>query len=328
MATATAPARSTNDTSTEDGGDGGIAQAGEETSGGRKRYRYEKWQREMVKREYPTCDTPEEKLDLCRRAGIKDIRRLYNLACQEGITRRSDDLSDAEFRAYTNGDQNIMSLRRSYTPEDEDSLLRRRDDPRTTKLSLDDEKFLIGNFGRMDIVAIAKQRNLSETAVLYFARHLLAEVRHERVLEDGTREAYVVEEPLRRPAVGFALNRVSRWLGLSEQEVRELTAFGVAIRPLPTRRGEVEGYWVLAKSLAPFLRKHGARLVKEKNADMFFIKEILETEAEIEAGKVTRTGCYFADHGHRCRNPWAGPRYETFCPHGLDPKCKVKELRF
>ena len=32
----------------------------------RKRSRYQPWQREMVKKEYPTCQTPEEKLDLCK----------------------------------------------------------------------------------------------------------------------------------------------------------------------------------------------------------------------------------------------------------------------
>lgn len=287
----------------------------------RKRSRYEPWQREMVKREYPTCQTPEEKLELCRKAGIKDIRRLYNLACQEGITRRSDDLSDAEFRAYTNGDKNVMSLRRSYTPEEERELLSMRQDPRTTKFSKEDDKFLIANYGRMSVPAIAKQRGFSETAVLYRARYLK---RPGRTPEGEP----TPPEPLRQPSVGFALDRVAAWLGLSEKEVHGLVPAGVAIRPLPTRKGEVTGYWVLSASLAQFLVKHGARLVKERNADLFFIKEILETEQLIKEKKVERASCFFVDHGHKCNNPWAGPRYETFCPNGVDSKCKVKELRF
>ena len=293
----------------------------EAKEGKRKRSRYQPWQREMVKREYPTCQTPEEKLELCRRAGIKDIRRLYNLACQEGITRRSDDLSDSEFRAFTNGDKNVMSLRRSYTPEEEDSLLSRRDDPRSLKFSGEDDKFLIANYGRMSVTAIAKQRGFSETAVMYRARHL---ERPGRTPEgEPTPPA-----PLRQPAVGFSLRRVAAWLGLSESEAKGLKTAGVEVRPLPNRKGEVTGHWVLAQSLAPFLSKHGARLIKERDADMFFIKEILETEKLIMDGKTEQAGCYFVDHGHRCCNPWAGPRYETFCPNGMDPKCKVKELRF
>jgi len=287
----------------------------------RKRSRYEPWQREMVKKEYPTCQTPEEKLELCRKAGIKDIRRLYNLACQEGITRRSDDLSDAEFRAYTNGDKNVMSLRQSYTPEEEKELLSFRQDPRETKFSREDDKFLIANYGRMSTPAIAKQRGFSETAVMYRARYLK---RPGRTPEGEP----TPPEPLRQPSVGFALDRVAAWLGLSEKELHGLTSVGVVIRPLPTRKGEVTGHWVLSQSLAPFLVKHGARLVKERNADLFFIKEILETEQLIKDDKVARAACFFVDHGHKCNNPWAGPRYETFCPNGVDSKCKVKELRF
>jgi len=287
----------------------------------RKRSRYQPWQREMVTKEYPTCQTPEEKLDLCRRAGIKDIRRLYNLACQEGITRRSDDLSDAEFRAFTNGDKHVMSLRRSYTPEEEKEMLVLRDDPRTAKFTGEDDKFLIANYGRMSVTAIAKQRNFSETAVMYRARHL---ERPGRTPEGQP----TPPTPLRHPAVGFSLKRVAAWLGISEAEAQGLKAGGVEIRPLPNRKGEVTGYWVLARSLAPFLKKHGARLIRERDADRFFIKEILETEQLLENCEAEQAGCYFVDHGHICNNPWAGPRYQTFCPNGMDLKCKVKELRF
>jgi len=293
--------------------------------------RYKQWQRDMVRREYETCTTPEEKLDLCRRAGIADIRRLYNLACQEKITRRSDDLTDAEFAAYTNGDKSIMSQRRSYTPEEEDEILRRRDDPRTTKLTANDEKYLIENYGKVDIVTIAKHRGISETALMYFARKLEKEVKTERPDPEDSKKKIVTfhKEFLRRPAHGYTLKRVSAWLGLTEDELRELAStVNVIIRPLPNKRGEITDYWVLAESLVPFLQKHGKFLIKEKGADLFFIKEVLETSQEVEAGSTTYTGCYFADHGHKCRNPFAGPRYETFCPNGRDQKCKVKELRF
>lgn len=140
----------------------------------RKRTHPEPWQREMVRKEYPTCDTKEKKEDLRRRAGLQNLRRLYHLACQEGVTRRSDVLTDAEFRAFTNGDRSVMSLRRSYTPEEEETALTQRDDPRRVKLSQENKDFIRQKFGQLDIVAIAKQCGLSESAVMYYARHLTA----------------------------------------------------------------------------------------------------------------------------------------------------------
>lgn len=286
----------------------------------RPRTRYTQWQREMVALHYPTCRTPEEKLELCRKVGISDIRRLYNLACQMGLTRGSEDLSDAEFREYMAGNKNVMSLRRRHNQQDERQLLERREDPRTTKWSPEDDKFLMANFGRMGISSIALQRGHSETAVMYRSRYL---TRQERDLDGNL----MPPQPLRRPAIGFSIGRVCAWLGLSEEELRALQTAGVVIRPLPNRRNENQDHWVLARSLAPFLRKYGARLIKEKNADVFFIKEILETEEAITKDKLESESCYFLDHGHKCQNPWSGPCYQLFCD-GNDTKCLVKELRW
>lgn len=323
----------------------------------RARTRYTDEQRRIVALEYSTCRTPQEKLALCKKVGIPDIRRLYNLACQMGLTRGSEDLSDAEFRQFVAGNKSVMSLRRRYDSKDEERLLAMREEPSTTEFTAEDDKFIITNYGRMSIVNIALARQHSETAILYRARQL----KRQKVDADGN---LLPPRPLRRPAVGYPIHRVAKWLGLSEDEVKDLRRVGVQVRPLLNRRGEIQDYWVISRTLAPFLREYGVRLAKDKGADLFFIREIIEGEAETEqrrqelraaraavmtanetgdevlieraridyaelveelkdAGQVEES-CYFLDHGAKCSNPWAGPCYGLFCD-GEDPKCRVKD---
>lgn len=286
----------------------------------RTRTRYTQEQRDLVAKYYSTCDTPEAKEWLCEIANIPDIRRLYNLSCQMGLTRYGEDLSDAEFGQYMAGNHDVLKARRRFSQEDEGRMLRTRQDPRDHRLTAEDEKFLIANFGRMKLADIALSRGQTETALMYCARHLQRP-------EPGPDGVLGLPQPLRRPAHGFPLSRVTAWLGIEEAELPAIQSTGVEIRPLPNRRMETIEQWVLASSLAPFLRSYGVRLIEEKDADAFFIKEILETEEELIAGNTEREECYFVDHGHRCQNPWAGPCHGLSCD-GNDAKCRVKDLRW
>jgi hypothetical protein len=275
-------------------------------------------QREMVIKYYPTCRTRQEKLDLCHKVGIKDIRRLYNLACQLGLTRTNEDLSNAEFFRYMAGDKSVLQIKRRFQQQDEREILSRRESPDTIQWTDEDDKFLITHFGSMNIPQIALQRAHSETAVTYYARHLTRRARD----AEGRLQA---PQALRKPAFGYPLARVCAWLGLDEEELRALQAtVGVEIRPLPTQPQRPQEFLVLSRSLAPFLRKFGQRLIADKQADEFFILEILETEEQLEEGG-DQEGCVYLDHGRRCQNPWAGPCFGLFCD-GEDTKCHVRKV--
>ncbi len=315
---------------------------------------------ELVKREYPGADS-KKKLEICRKLGIKDKRRLYNLAHQLGLTRKSIDLNDKEFREFVNGNQDVMMSRRSYTAKDEQTVLQLREDPATTVFEPWTDEFIREWYSRMPVTLIAIKQEHSEAAVMYRARHLT----RQRKDSDGN---LMPPQAVRRPAIGFTLERVCAWLGISEAEVPALQAAGVEIHPLLTPRGEEKGKWVLSASLAPFLRKYGARLVRDKNACQYFIAEILETEEQLKANRprleparlqmmdalesddpdqllaaqdamaaarlpleregVIEESCHYVDHGHICRNPSAGPLYEEYCPHGADKKCFARDVRF
>lgn len=283
--------------------------------------RYTQEQRDLVEMYYATCETPEKKLWLCRLANIKDIRRLYNLSHQMGLTRYGEDLSDAEFNEYMAGNHQVIQQRKRFSEQDERELRSQRDDPASPPFSEENDKFLISNFHRMRTKDIALNRRMSETAVLYRARQL---ARQEMVEEDG--KQVLKELPLRLPAQGYLLSCVAGWLGMEESQVEELSELGVEVRPLLNKRYETVEKWVIARSLASFFRAYGARLI-ENGADAFFIMEILETEEQLERGETEQEACYFLDHGHDCQNPWAGPFYRLACD-GKDPRCRVFDLRW
>lgn len=359
----------------------------------RKRVRYEQWQIDLVIRHYGACDSPEEKDWLCEIAEIPDRKCLYHLASSLKLCRNSGVLSKREFEDFVSGKKDIVQAKKGTNAEDEDRLLTQREDPRTTVFTPEDDKYIIRNLGgrdlhpRMNIVQVAIARKHSETAVMYRARHL--EVEEEEVLrdedgntikgEDRKPLTRLITRPVRKPAVGFDLKRVAKWLGLEDEEVRALQRYGVVIVPMTHPLGEPLGEWVLARSLAPYLRKMYATLIRDRGADAWFIKEILETEIQLkEAAKVdakdrvarikaiedqlgssdldpesrltlrleadqlrslgagpvavtiftqpepSQEACFWLDHGHVCRNPYAGPLRGWFC-NGADANCA--ELR-
>lgn len=298
---------------------------------GRQRMRYRQWQRDLVLIYYEICDSREEKIWLCDLAHIPDIRRLYNLACALKITRKNEDLSDKEFWRYRAGDKTVMSQRKKLSEIEEAEILKLREDPNDPDLfTAEDDKALIKDFGKVKIVEIAKTRGHSETAIMYRARHLTA--REKR--PDGSLSE---ERALRQASQAFELDRVASWLGLTVDEVKALQAAGVQIRPIKDREHKTVKWWVMAESLVDFLGKFGARLVEERDADRFFIKEVLECAELIAKGELEYEGCYFVDHGHVCNNPWAGAPCGWFCRYGEDTaqdgqsdqrKCRVWHMRW
>lgn len=187
-----------------------------------------------------------------------------------------------------------------------------REDPKTIKWSRKDEKFLRSEFGRLAIENIAYHLGHSETAVLYKARHM----------------------GLRLPAKHWRLDKVSRWLGLSEDRVRELAGEGVDIHQLANRAGEVVLEVVSLSSLGRWMKQTGntKRLREEGDPDPFFILEIRESMKDL-ADKETRfESCKFLSHGHICQNPFTENSYGLFCTNnekyraGEDPYCAVRTL--
>lgn len=287
-------------------------------------------QLDILRQGYATASTKQEKLALAKRArilnssGEPDIRKMYNVACVYGLTRRSEDLTDEEFGKYMRGDTGIAERRKAFTEEQEAALLALREDPATTKFTREDDKYIVAKWRKEPIQAIALARGHSETAVMYRARQLK---RRQRL--SGGKQGKLM--PLRRAAHLFELQRVLGWLGLSESEVPVLRELGVEIYERQTRPGdESAGPVVVAASLYDFLQKHGPRLITERDADRYFILEILETAPELQEVRdraalelpMLQEGeaCRYLSHGHTCLNQEAGPLFRLYCD-GLDKHC-------
>lgn len=287
-------------------------------------------QLDILRQGYATAATKQEKLALAKRArilnakGEPDIRKMYNVACVYGLTRRSEDLTDEEFGKYMQGEIGIAERRKAFTEEQEAALLVLREDPATVTFTREDDKYIIAKWRKEPIQAIALARGHSETAVMYRARQLKRRPR----LAGGKQGR---PQPLRQAAHLFELQRVLGWLGLSEAEVPVLKELGVEIRERQTRPGdEPAGAVVVAASLYDFLHKHGTRLITERDADRFFILEILETTPELQQVRERAAlelpmleggeGCRYLSHGHTCLNQDAGPLFRLYCD-GNDPHC-------
>ena len=287
-------------------------------------------QLDVLRQGYATASTKQQKLALAKRArilnaqGEPDIRKMYNVACVYGLTRRSEDLTDEEFGKYMRGEIGIAERRKPFSEEQETVLLGLREDPQSTVFSRDDDKYIIAKWRKEPVQAIALARGHSETAVMYRARSL-----KRRARLSGGRQGKL--QPLRKAAHLYELQRVLGWLGLGESEVSVLRELGVEIFDRQTRPGDHSaGPVVVAASLYDFLKKHGPRLITERDADRYFILEILETAPELQqireraqlelpvlgAGE----GCRYLSHGHTCLNQESGPLFRLYCD-GDDKHC-------
>lgn len=270
----------------------------------RQRERFTDEQRALVAARYPACRTREEKLQLMREAGISSLRRLYQLAYTLGVTRPSLDLSDQRFAEYVAGDKSSVLEQRRADEKTRKEVRARRDDPRRPFKDTEDQ-LLQAQFGRLELWRIAAQLERSETALLYRARHL----------------------GLRQAAFGFELELAAQWMDLTPEQLRRAVGGKVLQHEPACDNPGVR--WVPTVALGEMIRRIGKWLIRERNPDPFFIREIQESAKIIEEARALKSGtdriaaCAWLDHSNQCRNPSAGPCFSLFCD-GADRQCRVR----
>lgn len=258
--------------------------------------RYSPYVKAEVLKRYHLCRTTEDKknlakqLDIVDENGEGDVSKLYNLASRLKAT------------ANKNGD----------TPQiDDDSLKRRRLDPKTTEFSREADDYINREFGKRTAAEIAYHLKLSVPAVLVRARHLSK----------------------RRLTKHWELEDVAGWLDMSEEAIRGLQEDKVAldIYELYDRRSQRKHEVVSLTSLIRWLHTPGNReKVLEGNPDHFFLLEIDESVKLLREGAGRWENCKFLSSDHRCMNPYAENSHGLFCTNneryeaGDDPLCSVK----
>jgi hypothetical protein len=265
-----------------------------------ERARYSSYTKQQVRERYPLCRTTEDKrilaaeLNIFDEDGAASVPKLYNLASRLKATGRAsaDDLASAV--------------------ANHDDHLRHRQIPEETEFTRDGDRYLRSEFGRRPPELIAKHLHLTETAVIYRARHI----------------------GLRKPVKYWPGRKVKFWLGnLSEAGLRKLAKEGVDIIPQADRSGHVQLEVVSTMSLARWMQVEGnLERLRARDADEFFILEILESVDDIVNGNVEFELCKFLSHGHICQNPFTEVSYGLFCTNtdrqraGQDPRCSVRNL--
>lgn len=271
-----------------------------------RRAKYTNAQKELVRDKYPLCRTLEDKEALAAELGIESIHKLYNLASRLRATRTYDEW------AVGSGDTSDDMPDR-YDATDDLDRLRLRETPADTTFTAEDDRYLKRSFGRQTIEQISFHRGHTETAMLYRARHL----------------------GLRRPVRYWDTTKVEAWLNIEPAEWEDIEKEGVDRFPLRNRRQEVVMILVSTTSLFRWLVQGNRwqRLVAHAGADEFFVREIIETVPEIQAGETEWESCRFLSAGHVCMCPYALNSFGLFCSNnerhaaGEDPKCTVRGLR-
>lgn len=244
---------------------------------GRRHARYAPWQRQMVRERYPLCRTLHDKEQLAADAQIGSLQKLYNLASRLKVTQTAGGGNSAE-----RGLNEAMDVAR------DPRRWRIREDPRETEFSERDDQYLREHFGRQEIAAIALQCDHTEIAMSYRARKL----------------------GLRGPVRWWDMSHVLAWLGVSADELREM---GVPLYPCCDRRGRIKIILVSTEDLVRVLTRGGRwqRLVAERDSDLFFITEVIESQLAVRGGHAEWEGTWVS-HGHTCLNPFSGLSFGLF----------------
>jgi hypothetical protein len=73
--------------------------------------------------------------------------------------------------------------------------------------------------------------------------------------------------------------------------------------------------------------------LRDRGADEFFIREILESMDDKLNNKTNWERCQYLTHGHVCGNPYSISSFGLYCPNsdryraGEDPLCDARNLK-
>jgi hypothetical protein len=210
------------------------------------RAQYSQETKERVYWRYPLLLSREDRLELAREEKIESLAKLYNLASRLEATR-GHDLGEG--------------------PWSDPERLLLRIDPDTHVWLPKHDRYIRSAWRKLFIEQIAFRLDLPEIAVAYRARQL----------------------GLRAVCHYWDAKKVVAWLGISGRELLELASppagkHGLELYPQRNRRGEFAIMLASATSLARVLAQDGLwkRLVDERNADKFFMREILESSVALQ----------------------------------------------
>ena len=241
----------------------------------------------LVKAKYPLCKTPADRDRLAQEAGIGSRQKLYNLASRLLATR-----------PHSGAEEGIdWSAESGYEASQETSRLYLRVDPDYLRWTKDDRRYLGEHFGRTFIEDIAFFLNRTETAVAYQARKM----------------------GLRNVPKYYDAAKVAPWLGLSTENLWKLQDVGLDIFPCVDRYGKLRITLVSTTSLARVLlrKKFWQRLVEKYDADIFFVRDIIESVVTLQKEQAVWEPDPWVSHGHTCLNPFADLSFGWFY-HGRE----------
>lgn len=256
-----------------------------------RRVRYSREVKEAIAARYPHCRSTTDKLALCAdlrildEDGQPDLNRLYNLASRLKATS-----------VASNEDNRLAARAAALDP----SRLAEREDPRGTRFSAENDRYLATWFGRQEIEIIAMQIGHTEIATAYRARVL----------------------GLRRAVRHWELRHVLAWLGMDRATFD--AELGVPVLECCDRYARVKIRLVDSAALTRRLVTGGCwqRLrakgqLEGREMDMFFIHELIESAVSQRNG--IESDALWVSHGHICLNPLAPLSFGHFYG-GDDPR--------
>jgi hypothetical protein len=240
----------------------------------------------LVKAKYPLCKTPADRDRLAEECGIGSRQKLYNLASRLLATRPHSG-SENDWAIEEAGYDASQDLTRLYL----------RDDPDQLTWNADDRRYLSEHFGRTFIEDIAFFLNRTETAVAYEARRM----------------------GLRNVPKYYDAAKVAPWLGISMSNLLKFSRLGLDIFPCCDRYGKLKITLISTTSLARFLLRDRLwrNLVDRYDADLFFIRDVIESAVELQKGNTVWEPDPWVSHGHTCLNPFADLSFGWFY-HGRE----------
>lgn len=240
----------------------------------------------LVKAKYPLCKTPADRDRLAKECGIGSRQKLYNLASRLLATRPHSG-SDNEWTAEDSG----------YDASADRSRLYLRDDPDALQWTPDDKRYLKEHFGKTFVEDIAFFLNRTETSVAYQARKM----------------------GLRNIPKYYDAAKVASWLGVSSKSLLSLSRVGLDVFPCVDRKGQLQITLVSTTSLARVLlrQRFWKLLVDRYDADLYFIRDVIESVVDLQKGKAVWEPDPWVSHGHTCLNPFADLSFGWFY-HGRE----------